>query len=75
MNKLVDTRTAAPLLGITPSTLENWRVLGGGPPFHKLPGRFGKVLYDTADITAWLDQRRFNSTAEAATAQSADTLL
>lgn len=75
MDKLVDTRAAAPLMGITPSTLENWRVLGGGPPFHKLPGRFGKVLYAPADIAAWLEKRRFSSTAEAAAAEGADAWL
>lgn len=70
MHKLIDTKTAAPLIGITPATLENWRVRGEGPPFHKTPGRTGKVLYDPADIAAWRDQRRFSSTAAAAAADA-----
>lgn len=68
MDNLIDTKTAAPLIGIAPATLENWRVRGEGPPFHKTPGRTGKVLYDPADIAAWRAQRRFSSTAEAAAA-------
>ena len=70
MQDLIDTKAAAPLIGITPATLENWRVRGEGPPFHKTPGRTGKVLYDPADIAAWRDQRRFASTAEAAAADA-----
>lgn len=65
MQKLIDTKTAAPLLGITPETLENWRARGEGPPFYKTPGRTGKVLYDPADIAAWRNQHRYSSTAEA----------
>jgi len=70
MQKLIDTKTAAPLIGITSSTLENWRVRGEGPPFHKTPGRTGKVLYDPADIEAWRTQRRFSSTAQSAAADA-----
>lgn len=70
MQELIDTKTAAPLIGITPATLENWRVRGEGPPFHKTPGRTGKVLYDPADIAAWRQQRRFASTAAAAAADA-----
>ena len=70
MQELLDTKTAAPLIGVTPETLENWRVRGDGPPFHKTPGRTGKVLYDPADIAAWREKRRFASTAEAAAADA-----
>ena len=70
MQELIDTKTAAPLIGITPATLENWRVRGEGPPFHKTPGRTGKVLYDPADIAAWRERRRFRSTAEASAADA-----
>jgi hypothetical protein len=45
-------------------------VRGEGPPFHKTPGRTGKVLYDLQDIAAWRAQRRFASTAEAAAADA-----
>lgn len=32
-------------------TLERWRRLRKGPPFYRLMGR---VVYDQADIDAWL---------------------
>lgn len=70
MQKLIDTKTAAPLIGITPETLENWRARGEGPPFYKTPGRTGKVLYDPADIAAWRAQHRYSSTAEAEAADA-----
>lgn len=70
MQKLIDTKAAAPLIGISPATLENWRVRGEGPSFHKTPGRTGKVLYDPADIAAWREKRRFSSTAEATAADA-----
>lgn len=70
MQKLIDTKAAALLLGISPGTLENWRVRGEGPAFHKTPGRTGKVLYDPAEIAVWREKRRFTSTTEAAAADA-----
>ena len=35
---------AAPLCGVEPKTLQNWRYQGLGPAFIKMPGRRGKVL-------------------------------
>jgi phage terminase Nu1 subunit (DNA packaging protein) len=70
MEKLIDTKTAAPLLGITPATLENWRVRGEGPAFYKTPGRTGKVLYDVAEIAAWRARHRYTSTAQAEAADA-----
>jgi len=63
---LLDTKAAAPCIGVAASTLENWRVQGLGPKFIKTPGKRGKVLYDPADIEAWKDANRFQSTSEAA---------
>jgi hypothetical protein len=64
---LLDTKKAAPFIGVTAGTLENWRVQGIGPKFIKTtPGRRGKVLYDLADIEAWKEANRFQSTSEAA---------
>ncbi|WP_298196752.1 helix-turn-helix domain-containing protein [Novosphingobium sp.] len=63
---LLDTKAAAPYCGVAPGTLENWRVKGLGPRFIKTPGVRGKVLYDPADIEAWKDANRFQSTSEAA---------
>lgn len=64
MKKLLDTKTAAPCMGVAPGTAENWRVLGIGPKFIKTPGRRGKVLYDPDDIEAWKDANRYQSTSE-----------
>ena len=46
---------AATLLGLTPRTLEGYRVSGGGPAFH----RFGsRVLYARYDLEAWVKAKR-----------------
>ena len=54
---------AAKHLGLAPATLAKLRCLGGSPTFFKL-GR--RVLYDRADLDAWLAQRRAKSTSDAA---------
>lgn len=64
MEELLDTKAAAPRIGVAPGTLENWRSLGLGPRFIKTAGRKSRVLYDPADIEAWKDERRFQSTSE-----------
>lgn len=66
MRNLLDTKAAAPFIGVSCGTLENWRVMGRGPKFIKTPGKRGKVLYDPADIETWREQNRFQSTSEAA---------
>lgn len=66
MHDLLDTKSAAPRIGVSAGTLENWRVQGLGPKFIKTPGRRGKVLYDPADIETWKDANKFQSTSEAA---------
>ena len=58
----VNTAGAARLTGLATHSLENLRHLGGGPRFIKL-GR--KVMYDPADIRAWLEARKVSSTSEA----------
>jgi hypothetical protein len=68
MDILIPSREAAAFIGVSPATLENWRVRGEGPAFIKTPGRTGKVLYEPAQIQAWRAQRRFSSTAQAAAA-------
>ena len=61
LSPLLGTADAAPLAGVAPKTLENWRTMGIGPRFIKA-GR--KVLYDPADLLVWRDQNRFGSTSE-----------
>jgi hypothetical protein len=53
---------AAPLVGVAPKTLENWRIAGRGPRFIKA-GR--KVVYDPRDIASWKSANSHNSTSEA----------
>lgn len=55
------TAKAAPLIGVSPGTLQNWRVAGKGPRFRKA-GR--NVVYDIPDLEEWKDANRFSSTSE-----------
>lgn len=52
---------ASAYIGISQSTLNKLRVFGGGPVFLKL-GR--RVVYDPADIDAWMVERRRRSTSD-----------
>lgn len=61
MQKLLTTAQAAPLIGVAPKTLCNWRVVGNGPK-HIRAG--GKIVYDVADIEAWRSARRVASTSQ-----------
>ena len=59
---LVDTAQAARYLGLSRSTLEKFRVYGGGPRYHK----YSKVVrYRPEDLDDWLNARVFSSTSEA----------
>lgn len=55
------TPKAANYVGLGKSTLEKKRLTGDGPLFYKL-GR--AVVYDTADLDAWLASRRRRSTSD-----------
>jgi predicted site-specific integrase-resolvase len=59
--KLVDQNQAAELLGISPRTMESWRVTGGGPVYIKVGGR---VRYRRRDLEVWIDARRRTSTSD-----------
>jgi hypothetical protein len=51
---------AAYLLALSARTLEGLRLRGGGP----VPVRFGRaVRYRRADVVAWIQARRFDSTS------------
>ncbi len=57
----LSTREVAAWLGLSPKTLERYRVSGGGPVFH----RFGsRVRYLLADIEDWASARRRASTSD-----------
>lgn len=57
------TEGAASYVGLTTSTMEKFRLTGGGPKYIKL-GR--TVVYDQDDLDAWLDAHRRSSTSVAA---------
>jgi predicted DNA-binding transcriptional regulator AlpA len=58
---MLRTPEAAEYCGSSVSTFEKLRVFGGGPSFVKLGAR---VVYDPADLDAWLAAHRRNSTSE-----------
>lgn len=59
--KLLNTEALADYIGVSPHTLERWRINGGGPAFLKA-GR--RVLYCSKDINTWLSNSRHLSTSE-----------
>ena len=59
---LLTPRGAAPFLGVKERTLEEWRRLGGGPPFLRL-GQ-GRVRYRRINLREWADAQILTSTAE-----------
>ena len=61
LHALVDTAEAARYLGLSRSTLEKFRVYGGGPRYHKY---LKVVRYRPEDLDAWLSQRVVSSTSE-----------
>ena len=61
--RLMDENETAERLGLSPRTLQAWRVRGGGPQYVKI-GR--SVRYDPRVIDAWLEARLFAHTASAA---------
>jgi excisionase family DNA binding protein len=63
MSDLLTTHEAAAYLRLSPRTLENWRVRGGGPRFRKLGDR---VLYAQAELDQWQAARDRTSTSDPA---------
>lgn len=59
----LSTVEAAAWLGLSPRTLDAYRVRGGGPAFH----RFGRIVrYRLADLDDWAAERRMDSTSDSA---------
>ncbi len=59
--KMMQTPQAAAYCGLSSSTFEKLRLSGGGPRYVKL-GR--RVVYDPADLDAWLAENRRRSTSD-----------
>lgn len=60
MKELLDAKAAGTYVRLAPQTLAKMRVYGNGPVHYKVGSR---ILYDRADLDAWLDARRRNSTS------------
>ena len=54
---------AAAYVGLSPSTLAKMRLRGDGPVYSKAGPRV--VIYDKADLDAWLDAQKRRSTSQA----------
>lgn len=63
MDDFLNPVEAAAFLGLSSSTLANWRVRGEGPRFYRLGGY---IRYDRSDLIAFARSRPCNSTSEAA---------
>lgn len=71
---MLDTHDAAELLGVSPRTLEAWRVRGGGPRYVVLGAatvRRGVVRYRRTDLDAYVGARVRSSTSAAGPPQEA----
>ena len=55
MTAIANTKEAAQRLGLSARTLERWRLIGAGPPYHKLGSR---VLYDIAAVDLWFEHQK-----------------
>ena len=51
--RLLSTAEAGAVLGVSPRTLEDWRLRGGGPLFRKLGRRI--VRYLASDLSAFVE--------------------
>lgn len=59
---LVDERTAADALRLTPRTLQEWRRRGGGPPYVQVSSRC--IRYRPSDLEEWAADRLRTSTSD-----------
>ncbi len=62
-----NTRAAALYLGLSPRTLEKWRLTGQGPPYTK-GGR--RCLYRLEDLDVWAEAGMRGSTSQNRTASA-----
>ena len=66
-NRNLRAPAAADYVGLSPSTLAKMRLRGDGPVYAKSGPRI--VVYDVADLDAWLAGRKRRSTSELAPAE------
>jgi len=61
-DRRLDSQGAADYVGCSKSLIDKLRVKGGGPRYIALTNR--RVLYEPADLDAWLESRKRGSTAD-----------
>ena len=59
--KLLNNAQTAELIGVSPNTLEIWRIQGKGPAYRKV-GRL--VRYVEAEVLSWLDGQMRENTSQ-----------
>ncbi len=59
--QLMDEKTTASRLGVSPKTLQSWRLTGGGPTYRKI-GR--RVAYAEPDLVAFVEAGARSHTSE-----------
>ncbi|HPP03131.1 MAG TPA: helix-turn-helix domain-containing protein, partial [bacterium] len=58
----VNEKQAAKIMGVSPRSLQAWRLRGGGPAFVRVSKRC--IRYRLADIQAWAGERLARSTSD-----------
>ena len=62
-DRLLHTKDAASVLGVSPAMLERLRWLGEGPPFIRPTG--GRLIrYRFSDLLSWIDRHRITPGGE-----------
>lgn len=61
-DELLDTKSVAEWLGVSPQFLEKGRVQGYGPTYIRLGPK--RIRYRRLDVLSWLEQRRHASVSE-----------
>ena len=61
--RFIRRREAAKLLGVSERSLEDWSLTGGGPPEYR-PNNRRVVLYDVAELEAWVREGARRSTSD-----------
>jgi hypothetical protein len=61
LSRRVNVKEAAGHIGLSVSKLNKLRTYGGGPKYYKLDHR---VVYDIADLDAWVAERSRTNTSQ-----------
>ena len=62
LDRLVDERKAADMLGFSVRALQNWRCRGGGPKFVRVSAR--AIRYRRRELLIWIEARTVANTAQ-----------